>query len=76
MCRENPPLYGRFAVLILKGLPRGKGFATHRRDSIEGAKAMDICNAAHGDRIAQIANLAHHVGKRRPRRKTLAIRIA
>jgi hypothetical protein len=52
---------------ICNGLPRGKGLATHRRvDRIEGAQAMDTCNTANDDRIAQIANLAPYVVKRFP----------
>jgi|HubBroStandDraft_4_1064222.scaffolds.fasta_scaffold00783_4 hypothetical protein len=35
-----------------------------------------IFATSNGDRIAQILNLALRVGKRRPRRKTLVVRIA
>jgi len=62
---------------IRKGLPCGKGLATHRRvDGIEDGQSVDIRNASNGDRIAQILNLALRVGKRRPRGKTLVVRIA
>jgi hypothetical protein len=62
---------------ICKGLPCGKGLATHRRvDGIDDTQPVDIRNASNGDRIAQILNLALRVGKRRPRRKTLVVRIA
>jgi hypothetical protein len=51
--------------------------ATHRRvDGIEDTQPVDIRNACNGDRIAQILNLALRVGKRRPGRKTLVVRIA
>jgi hypothetical protein len=41
------PYMGVSRFSFCKGLPRGKGFATHRRvHSIESAKAMDTCNAA------------------------------
>jgi hypothetical protein len=66
-----------FAFVFLVRLPCGKGLATHRRvDGIEGAQAMEICHAAHGDRIAQILNLALRVGKCVPRGKVWAVRIA
>jgi hypothetical protein len=48
MCAAK--IHRSMGVSQFKGLPRGKGLATHRRvDGIEGAKAMDIRNAAHGD---------------------------
>lgn len=37
---------------------------------------MDIRDAANGDRIAQILNLAFRIGERRPRRKTRPVWIA
>jgi hypothetical protein len=59
---------------ICKGLPCGKGLATHRRvDGLEDAQSMDIRNAANGERIAQILNLALRIGERRPRGKARAI---
>ena len=52
----------------------GKGLATHSRvDGIECAQAMNIRNATHRYRIAQILNLAIHSGERRPRGKARAI---
>src|SRR5580658_1625852 len=62
---------------ICKGLSCGKGLATHRRvDSIEGTQFMDIRNAANGDRIAQILNLALRIDERRPQGKARAVWIA
>jgi len=70
--RGTAPVYS-----ICKGLPCGKGLATHVRvDGIEDAQSVDIRNASNGDRIAQILNLALCVGKRRPRGETLVVRIA
>jgi hypothetical protein len=53
-----------------------KGSPHRRVDGIEDTQPVDIRNASNGDRIAQILNLALRVGKRRPRRKTLVVRIA
>src|ERR1039457_5441759 len=57
-------------------LPRGKWLATCARvDGIEDPKTIDISHPVHGDRIAEIQNLALPVGERWPRGKG-AVRIA
>jgi hypothetical protein len=68
---------GEFRSTKSARLPCGKLLATHRRiDGIEDTQTMNIGNAAHGDRIAQISNLTLRVGKRRPRGKAWTVRIA
>ncbi len=63
--------------LLTAPLACGKGLATNRRvDGVEGAQSMDVGNAADGDRIAQILNLALRISELRPRGKTRAVWIA
>ena len=60
-----------------RGLPCGKGLATHNRvDGIERGQAMNIRNAAHRDRSGQILNVALHTGERWLGGKARAIWIA